>query len=80
MRGGILDDIEANDYNVLFGGAHLTTWDKISRLPAIWRLAPHWPSLTDPVFAGTSVVLITCTGNIRRQPSCRVVVTDHQGL
>ncbi|HRX02065.1 MAG: squalene/phytoene synthase family protein [Anaerolineae bacterium] len=36
---GILDDIEANDYNVFGRRAHLTTWDKISRLPAIWRLS-----------------------------------------
>ncbi len=36
---GILDDIEANDYNVFGRRAHLTTWDKVSRLPAIWRLS-----------------------------------------
>lgn len=36
---GFLDDIEANDYNVFGRRAHLTTWDKVSRLPAIWRLS-----------------------------------------
>lgn len=36
---GILDDIEASDYNVFGRRAHLTTWEKVSRLPSIWRLS-----------------------------------------
>lgn len=36
---GILDDIEINDYNVFGYRAHLTIWDKLSRLPAIWLLS-----------------------------------------
>ena len=36
---GILDDIELNDYNVFGRRAHMTTWAKLSRLPAIWRLS-----------------------------------------
>ena len=33
---GILDVIEANDYDVFATRAHLSTWDKISRLPGLW--------------------------------------------
>lgn len=32
----ILDDIEANDYDVFSRRAHVTTWGKIRRLPALW--------------------------------------------
>lgn len=33
---GILDDIEAHDYDVFHHRAHLSTLEKLSRLPAIW--------------------------------------------
>jgi phytoene synthase len=33
---GILDDIEANDYQVFTRRAHVTGWGKIRRLPGIW--------------------------------------------
>lgn len=33
---GILDEIEANDYDVFSQRAHLSTWQKLSRLPGIW--------------------------------------------
>lgn len=33
---GILDDIEAHDYDVFNRRAHLSTWGKIRRLPGIW--------------------------------------------
>jgi phytoene synthase len=33
---GILDDIEANDYQVFARRAHLTGWGKLRRLPGIW--------------------------------------------
>jgi len=33
---GILDDIEARDMDVFRYRAHLTTWDKLRRLPGIW--------------------------------------------
>jgi phytoene synthase len=32
----ILDDIEAHDYDVFSRRAHLTSWDKLRRLPGIW--------------------------------------------
>lgn len=32
----ILEDIEANDYDVFHRRAHLGAWNKIKRLPAIW--------------------------------------------
>ncbi len=32
----ILEDIEAHDYDVFNRRAHLTRWDKIRRLPALW--------------------------------------------
>jgi phytoene synthase len=32
----ILDDIEANDYNVFGRRAHLSKWAKLARLPGIW--------------------------------------------
>jgi len=32
----ILEDIEAHDYDVFTRRAHLTTWSKLRRLPAIW--------------------------------------------
>jgi phytoene synthase len=35
----ILDDIEANDYDVFRRRAHVSTWGKIVQLPAIWRLS-----------------------------------------
>ena len=35
----ILDDIELHDYDVFNRRAHLSTWDKLSRLPGIWRLS-----------------------------------------
>ncbi len=41
---GILEDIEAHDYDVFHRRAHIGLWGKISRLPGIWwrtsRLAP----------------------------------------
>lgn len=33
---GILDAIEANDYDVFSTRASLTAWDKVSRIPSIW--------------------------------------------
>jgi 15-cis-phytoene synthase len=33
---GILDVIEANDYDVFSKRASLTAWGKISRIPALW--------------------------------------------
>jgi 15-cis-phytoene synthase len=33
---GILDDIEAHDYDVFSRRAHLSKWEKVSRLPGIW--------------------------------------------
>lgn len=33
---GILDDIEAHDYNVFTRRAHVTAWGKLRRLPRIW--------------------------------------------
>ena len=33
---GILEDIEANDYQVFARRAHLTGWGKLRRLPGIW--------------------------------------------
>lgn len=35
----ILDDIEANDFDVFLRRAHVTTWGKIAQLPGIWRLS-----------------------------------------
>jgi 15-cis-phytoene synthase len=32
----ILDDIEAHDYNVFNRRAHLSTWNKLRRLPRLW--------------------------------------------
>lgn len=47
---GILDDIEANDYDVFSRRAHVTTLGKLRRLPGIWwrsrRVAPPQPTLT----------------------------------
>ena len=39
---GILDDIEAHDYNVFTRRAHLTRWEKLRKLPGIW-----WRSRTN---------------------------------
>jgi phytoene synthase len=36
---GILEDIEANDYQVFGRRAHLTGWGKLRRLPGIWARA-----------------------------------------
>jgi phytoene synthase len=33
---GILDVIEANDYDVFSKRASLTAWGKVSRIPALW--------------------------------------------
>ena len=33
---GILDDIEAHDYNVFTRRAGLSTWGKVSRIPSLW--------------------------------------------
>ena len=33
---GILDDIEAHDYDVFHRRAHVSRWGKLSRLPGIW--------------------------------------------
>jgi phytoene synthase len=33
---GILDDIEAHDYDVFSRRAHLSTWGKLKRLPGLW--------------------------------------------
>lgn len=38
---GILDDIEAHDYDVFSRRAHVTTARKLSRLPGIWWQARH---------------------------------------
>lgn len=35
----ILDDIEIHDYDVFSRRAHVSAWDKIRRLPGIWRLS-----------------------------------------
>lgn len=35
----ILDDIEAHDYDVFSRRAHVSTWGKLRRLPAIWLAA-----------------------------------------
>lgn len=35
----ILDDIEANDYDVFRRRAHVTTWGKVRQLPGIWGLS-----------------------------------------
>lgn len=32
----ILTDIEANDYDVFSRRAHLSAWEKLRRLPALW--------------------------------------------
>lgn len=37
----ILDDIEANDYDVFDRRAYTTTWGKLRRLPAIWWRSRH---------------------------------------
>ncbi|MGN6757964.1 MAG: phytoene/squalene synthase family protein [Thermomicrobiales bacterium] len=38
----ILDDIEAHDYDVFTRRAHVSTWDKLRRLPGIWwRVRPR---------------------------------------
>ena len=36
---GILEDIEANDYQVFSRRAYLTGWEKLRRLPSIWGRA-----------------------------------------
>jgi phytoene synthase len=36
---GILEDIEAHDYQVFTRRAHLTRWGKLRRLPGIWQRA-----------------------------------------
>lgn len=36
LYAGILDDIEAHDYDVFHRRAHLGTWGKLRRLPGIW--------------------------------------------
>lgn len=36
LYGGILDDIERNDYDVFQRRAHLSRWEKLARLPALW--------------------------------------------
>lgn len=50
---GILDDIEAHEYDVFSRRAHLTGWQKLKRVPALWwrtrsldreRTAPVLPS------------------------------------
>lgn len=33
---GILDSIEANDYDVFNKRASLSAWEKIHRIPALW--------------------------------------------
>jgi len=33
---GILDDIEAHDYDVFTRRANLSMWDKVSRIPSLW--------------------------------------------
>lgn len=40
---GILDDIEAHDYDVFSRRAHLSAWAKLVRLPGIWWLARRAP-------------------------------------
>jgi phytoene synthase len=35
----ILEDIEANDFDVFRRRAHVTTWGKVAQLPGIWRLS-----------------------------------------
>ena len=39
IYGGILDAIERRNYDVFSGRAHLTTMQKVRRLPGAWRLA-----------------------------------------
>ncbi len=45
MYSGILDDIEAHDYDVFTRRAHLSDWKKLARLPGIFRSVrklPRW--------------------------------------
>ncbi len=41
LYGGILDDIEAHDYDVFTRRAHVSTARKLARLPGIWWRARH---------------------------------------
>ncbi len=45
---GILDDIEANDYDVFSRRAHISTWGKLRRMPGIWWRTREF-SLGDPL-------------------------------
>jgi phytoene/squalene synthetase len=36
LYSAILDDIVAHDYDVFHRRAHVSTWGKLRRLPAIW--------------------------------------------
>lgn len=45
LYGGVLGRIEANDYQVYTRRAHLTTRDKVARLPGIWWQARRLASL-----------------------------------
>jgi 15-cis-phytoene synthase len=36
LYSAILDDIEAHDYDVFSRRAHVSTWDKVHKLPSIW--------------------------------------------
>ncbi len=46
----ILDDIESHDYDVFSRRAHVTTWGKLRRLPAIWLATRR----LDPIAHGES--------------------------
>lgn len=41
LYSGILEDIEQNEFNVFKRRAHLTKWQKVRRLPAIWYRARY---------------------------------------
>jgi 15-cis-phytoene synthase len=44
LYSAILDEIEANDYDVFTRRAHVSTWGKLRRLPGIWwRNRQHGP-------------------------------------
>ena len=47
LYSGILDDIEAHDYDVFTRRAHVSDWKKAARLPMIYRKVrrlPKWPA------------------------------------
>lgn len=47
LYSGILDDIEANDFDVFSRRAHLSDWKKAARLPAIYMKVRKLPGLVN---------------------------------